>query len=74
MQLHGGHINARSDGLGKGGEFIAVCSGLMKPDTDLGENARRSEVSDEQATLFAGIARRRPFRHLIAVKFLMRKS
>jgi hypothetical protein len=74
MQLHGGHINVRSDGLGKGSEFIAVCSGLMKPDTDLGENARRSEVSDEQATLFAGIARRRPFRHLIAVKFLMRKS
>ena len=27
-----------------------VCSGLMKPDTHLGENARPKEVSDDQAT------------------------
>ncbi|WP_262381995.1 hypothetical protein [Pseudomonas proteolytica] len=27
-----------------------VCSGLMKPDTHLGENARHIEVSDDQAT------------------------
>jgi RAQPRD family integrative conjugative element protein len=26
------------------------CSGLMKPDTHLGENARHREVSDDQAT------------------------
>ena len=26
------------------------CSGLMKPDTHLGENARPKEVSDDQAT------------------------
>ncbi len=30
-------------------EWVA-CSGLMKPDTNLGENARHNEVSDEQAT------------------------
>ena len=28
------------------------CSGLMKPDTHLGENARQIEVSDDQATSF----------------------
>ena len=28
----------------------AFCSGLMKPDTHLGENARHIEVSDDQAT------------------------
>lgn len=28
----------------------ALCSGLMKPDTHLGENARHIEVSDDQAT------------------------
>ena len=27
-----------------------ACSGLMKPDTHLGENARHIEVSDDQAT------------------------
>ncbi|POQ08918.1 hypothetical protein CXB40_07505 [Pseudomonas syringae pv. avii] len=27
-----------------------TCSGLMKPDTHLGENARHREVSDDQAT------------------------
>ncbi|MQT41361.1 hypothetical protein GHO45_10540 [Pseudomonas sp. FSL R10-0765] len=27
-----------------------VCSGLMKPDTHLGENARQIEVSDDQTT------------------------
>ena len=27
-----------------------ICSGLMKPDTHLGENARHIEVSDDQAT------------------------
>ncbi|MGE6821308.1 transposase [Pseudomonas soli] len=28
------------------------CSGLMKPDTHLGENARNREVSDDQATSY----------------------
>ncbi|VVO97029.1 hypothetical protein PS732_02661 [Pseudomonas fluorescens] len=28
------------------------CSGLMKPDTHLGENARQIEVSDDQTTSF----------------------
>ncbi|GAU01150.1 integrase, partial [Burkholderia stabilis] len=28
------------------------CSGLMNPDTDLGENVRHEEVSDEQATTY----------------------
>ena len=28
----------------------ALCSGLMKPDTHLGENARQIEVSDDQTT------------------------
>jgi len=28
------------------------CSGLLTPDTHLGENARHGEVSDEQATSF----------------------
>lgn len=28
------------------------CSGLMKPDTLLGENARQIEVSDDQTTPF----------------------
>ena len=31
-------------------EIEALCSGLMKPDTHLGENARHIEVSDDQAT------------------------
>ncbi|WP_256656954.1 DUF6124 family protein [Pseudomonas sp. BGI-2] len=30
----------------------ARCSGLMKPDTHLGENARQIEVSDDQTTPF----------------------
>ena len=29
---------------------VGDCSGLMKPDTHLGENARHIEVSDDQAT------------------------
>ncbi|THJ45972.1 hypothetical protein E9536_40475 [Burkholderia sp. LS-044] len=29
-----------------------LCSGLMNPDTDLGENVRHEEVSDEQATTY----------------------
>lgn len=29
---------------------LDLCSGLMKPDTHLGENARHREVSDDQAT------------------------
>ena len=29
---------------------IPKCSGLMKPDTHLGENARQIEVSDDQTT------------------------
>ena len=31
-------------------ELAPGCSGLMKPDTHLGENARRNEVSDDQTT------------------------
>ena len=30
--------------------FEPQCSGLMKPDTLLGENARQIEVSDDQTT------------------------
>ena len=30
--------------------LIWECSGLMKPDTHLGENARQIEVSDDQTT------------------------
>ncbi|TBN31568.1 hypothetical protein EYC95_29700 [Pseudomonas sp. BGI-2] len=33
-------------------EFDRSCSGLMKPDTHLGENARQIEVSDDQTTPF----------------------
>lgn len=29
-----------------------ACSGLINPDTNLGENARHEEVSDEQATSY----------------------
>ena len=29
-----------------------LCSGLMKPDTHLGENTRQIEVSDDQTTSF----------------------
>ncbi|MCS6508865.1 hypothetical protein NX907_25080, partial [Burkholderia thailandensis] len=31
---------------------VKLCSGLMNPDTDLGENGRHEEVSDEQATTY----------------------
>ena len=31
---------------------LPVCSGLMYPDTDLGENARHGEVFDEQAKTY----------------------
>ncbi len=31
---------------------LRLCSGLMKPDTHLGENARQIEVSDDQTTPF----------------------
>ncbi|MFJ7316820.1 hypothetical protein ACIQVE_29675, partial [Pseudomonas sp. NPDC098747] len=35
------------------GEIVGMyCSGLMKPDTHLGENARQIEVSDDQTTPF----------------------
>ena len=34
-------------------DLVSVyCSGLMKPDTHLGENARHREVSDDQATSY----------------------
>jgi hypothetical protein len=33
-------------------KFTKHCSGLMKPDTHLGENTRQIEVSDDQATSF----------------------
>ena len=33
-------------------ELPRKCSGLMKPDTHLGENARQTEVSDDQTTPF----------------------
>ncbi|WP_208458624.1 hypothetical protein, partial [Burkholderia seminalis] len=32
--------------------LLFVCSGLMNPDTDLGENARHEEVSNDQATSY----------------------
>ena len=34
------------------GVVCVYCSGLMKPDTHLGENARQIEVSDDQTTPF----------------------
>ncbi|WP_082056528.1 helix-turn-helix domain-containing protein [Pseudomonas sp. 10-1B] len=33
-------------------QALAHCSGLMKPDTHLGDNARHREVSDDQATSY----------------------
>jgi len=33
-------------------QLMRQCSGLMKPDTHLGENARQIEVSDDQTTSF----------------------
>ena len=49
--------SARSDpaaGLILGATYVEEerCSGLMKPDTHLGENARHREVSDDQATSY----------------------
>ena len=35
-----------------GHNMSGMCSGLMKPDTHLGENARQIEVSDDQTTPF----------------------
>ena len=35
---------------GSGSRLWPLCSGLMKPDTHLGENARQIEVSDDQTT------------------------
>ncbi|VVP14848.1 hypothetical protein PS850_03561 [Pseudomonas fluorescens] len=32
------------------GSGCTMCSGLMKPDTHLGENAHQIEVSDDQVT------------------------
>ncbi|WP_143261259.1 hypothetical protein, partial [Burkholderia cenocepacia] len=39
-------------GMSVEGEINVLCSGLMNPDTDLGENGRHEEVSDEQATTY----------------------
>ncbi len=41
-----------NDLIGVPGLFGQGCSGLMKPDTHLGENARHREVSDDQATSY----------------------
>ena len=38
------------DLLDTGRSKLQECSGLMKPDTHLGENARQIEVSDDQTT------------------------
>jgi hypothetical protein len=43
-------IEARLEGAEIKTELLANCSGLMKPDTHLGENARQIEVSDDQTT------------------------
>ncbi|PTC18012.1 hypothetical protein C0J26_18395 [Pseudomonas baetica] len=40
------------ESLSSGGPRYNACSGLMKPDTHLGENARQIEVSDDQTTSF----------------------
>ena len=42
-----GYTRAALQVLGPDG---SECSGLMKPDTHLGENARQNEVSDDQTT------------------------
>ncbi|MEE4734363.1 hypothetical protein V2K60_24410, partial [Pseudomonas alliivorans] len=55
---HPGAIYDQYDDNGKRSEteqtgdplIFYVCSGLMKPDTHLGENARQIEVSDDQTT------------------------
>ncbi|MFJ2550245.1 RNA-directed DNA polymerase, partial [Pseudomonas sp. NPDC087612] len=41
-----------TNGMALAHEFESTCSGLMKPDTHLGENARHREVSDDQATSY----------------------
>ena len=44
-------INIRIDDDLKARAYLELeCSGLMKPDTHLGENARQIEVSDDQTT------------------------
>jgi hypothetical protein len=43
-------IGGGNGGGGGGTGGGTDCSGLMKPDTHLGENARQIEVSDDQAT------------------------
>jgi hypothetical protein len=45
-------IDERLQGAKTGRLINGVCSGLMKPDTHLGENARQIEVSDDQTTSF----------------------
>ncbi|WP_439854768.1 recombinase family protein [Pseudomonas yamanorum] len=45
-------VCSNSDDANDRSEEILVCSGLMKPDTHLGESARQLEVSDDQATSF----------------------
>lgn len=52
-------LAARAVHLGQGHGRVArltyletECSGLMYPDTDLGENARHGEVFDEQAKTY----------------------
>ena len=50
LRAYGGHANTV---LGIRLLLLTgVCSGLMKPDTHLGENARQIEVSDDQTTSF----------------------
>lgn len=33
-------------------EWISFCSGIIEPDTHLGENARDTDVSDDQPTSY----------------------
>jgi hypothetical protein len=47
LKAEGGWAVISQDRFSKGD---AECSGLMKPDTLLGENARQIEVSDDQTT------------------------
>jgi len=49
IKAHGVDVDAYIRG-GMVLHFRRICSGLMKPDTHLGENARQIEVSDDQTT------------------------
>jgi hypothetical protein len=50
FDFDGQPVHFSLDGWLNATKIAARCSGLMKPDTHLGENARQIEVSDDQTT------------------------